>query len=101
MEPGIVVSDGIEVLKDTSILVSVEIDDYNFEVVKDFVYLGCSINTDIDICLEIRRRITLANRCYFGLSKQLSKKALSGERRFVYTSLSYCRFYYMVLRLGR
>ena len=27
--------------------------------------------------LEIRRRITLANRRYFGLSKQLSKKALS------------------------
>ena len=32
--------------KDTSIGVSVEIDGYNFEVVKDFVYLGCSINTD-------------------------------------------------------
>ena len=49
--------------KDTSIEVSVQI--------------GSSINTDNDICLEIRRRITLANICYFGLSKQLSKKALS------------------------
>ena len=87
--------------KDTSIGVSVEIDGYTFEVVKDFVYLGSSINTDNDISLEIRRRITLANRCYFGLIKQLSKKASLGERRFVYISLSYCRFYYMVLRLGR
>ena len=32
--------------------VSVEIDGYNFEVVKDFVYLGSSINTD-DISLEM------------------------------------------------
>ena len=40
--------------KDTSIGVSVEIDGYNFEVVKDFVYLGSSINTDNDISLEIR-----------------------------------------------
>ena len=86
--------------KDTSIGVSVEIDGYNLEVVKDFVYLGSSINADNDISLEIRRRITLANRCYFGLRKQLSRKAFS-ERRFVYISLSYCRFYYMVLRLGR
>ena len=63
--------------KDTSIRVSVEIDGYNCEVVKDFVYLGSSINTDNDISLEIRRRITLANICFFGLRKQLSKKAIS------------------------
>ena len=44
--------------KDTSIGVSVEIDGY-------------------DISLEIRRRITLANKCYFGLRKQLGKRALS------------------------
>ena len=36
-----------------------------------------SINTDNDISLEIRRRITLANRCSFGLRKQQRKKALS------------------------
>ena len=52
--------------KDTSIGVSVKINGYNFEVVKDFICLGSSINTDNDISLEIRRRITLANRCYFG-----------------------------------
>ena len=57
--------------------ISVEIDGYHFEVVKDFVYLGSSITTDNDLSLEIRRRITLANRCYFGLRKQLSKKVLS------------------------
>ena len=61
----------------TSILVSVEIDGYNFEVVKDIVYLCSSINTDNDISLEIRCRIILPNRWYFGLRKKLSKKALS------------------------
>ena len=45
--------------KDTSIGLSVETDRYNFEVVKDFVYLGCSINIDNDISLEIRRRLLL------------------------------------------
>ena len=55
---------------------------------KDFVYLGSSINTDNDISLEIRRRITLANRCYFGLRKQLSKKALSWRTKIcLYKSL--------------
>ena len=38
-----------------SIGVFVEKDGNNFEVVKDFVYPGPSINTDNDISLEIRR----------------------------------------------
>ena len=74
--------------KDSSIAQFVEIDGYNFEVVKDFVYLGSSINTDNDISLEIKRRITLANRCYFGLRKQLSKNALSWRTKIcLYKSL--------------
>ena len=74
--------------KDTSIGVFVEIDGYNIEVVKDFVYLYSSLNTDNDISLEIRRRITLANRCYFGLWRQLSKKALSWRTKIsLYKSL--------------
>ena len=49
----------ISTAKDTSIGISAEIDGYDFEVVKDFVYLGSSINTDKDMSLAIRRRITL------------------------------------------
>ena len=48
----------------------VTVDSYNFEVVKDFVYLGTSINTDNNVSLEIQRRISLANKCYFGLGRQ-------------------------------
>ena len=69
-------------------MVSVEIDGYNFEVVKHFVYLGSSISTDNNISLEIRRRITLPNRCYFGPRKQLSEKALSWRTKiYLYKSL--------------
>ena len=62
--------------KASSIEESVEIGGYNFEVVKHFVYLGSSINTDNDISLQIRRRSTLANRCCFGLRKQLGKRVV-------------------------
>ena len=73
--------------KDTSIVVSVEIDGYNFEVVKNFVYLGSSTKTD-NISPVIRRKITPANRCYFGLRKQLSKTALSRRTKIcLYKSL--------------
>jgi len=50
---------------------------HNFEVVKEFIYLGANINSKNDINVEVKRRITLANRCYFGLQKQLGSKLLS------------------------
>lgn len=61
---------------------------YSFEVVKDFVYLGSSMTSTNNISVEIQRRITLANRCYFGLSRQLSSRALSRRTKLrLYTSL--------------
>ena len=50
---------------------------YNFEVVDEFIYLGSAVNTNNNVSLEIKRRIVLANRCYFGLSKHFRDKALS------------------------
>jgi hypothetical protein len=74
--------------KNSSLGGFVEIDRFKFEVVKDFVYLGSSINTTNNISLEIKRRITLANRCYFGLRRQLSKRALSRKtKNCLYKSL--------------
>ena len=49
----------------------------NFEVVKDFVYLGSAVNRDNNTSTEIKRRITFANRCFFGLKRQLSNRAIS------------------------
>ena len=40
-------------VKDSGIGESVEMDSYNFDVVKDFVYLGPSINTDNTISLDV------------------------------------------------
>ena len=48
-----------------------------FEVVKEFIYLGTQITADNNITAEIRRRITLASRCLYGLSKHLRSKMLS------------------------
>ena len=66
----------------------VTIDSYAFEVVKDFVYLGTNINNNNNVSMEIRRRLTLANKCCFGLSRQLSSKALSRRTKLrLYKSL--------------
>ena len=32
---------------------------YNFEVVKQFIYLGTAMNTNNDVSLEIKRRVTI------------------------------------------
>ena len=50
---------------------------YNFDVVKECIHLCTAINTNNDISLEIKRRVTLANRYYFGLNRQLSSRDLS------------------------
>ena len=50
---------------------TVELENYSFEVVKDFIYLGTAINETKEINFEIPRRIMMASRCYYGLSKQL------------------------------
>ena len=66
----------------------VTVDSYKFEKVDDFVYLGTSINTNNNVSLEIQRRITLANKCYFGLSRQLRSKVLSRRTKItLYKSL--------------
>ncbi|WP_215796742.1 hypothetical protein, partial [Vibrio anguillarum] len=66
----------------------VTVDSHNFEVVDNFVYLGTSINNTNNVSLEIQRRITLANRCYFGLSRQLKSKVLSRRTKIkLYKSL--------------
>ena len=37
----------------------------------------------IDVCLEIKSRVTLANRCYNGLNKQLSSRDLSRTTKLI------------------
>ena len=37
-------------------------DNYNFDTVEEFIYLGSAVTTQNDVSLEIKRRITFANR---------------------------------------
>ena len=48
--------------------------DYDFEVVKDLIYLGSEVTSDNNIDVEIKRRILLANRCLFSLTRLLRSK---------------------------
>ena len=41
-------------------------DNYTFDMINEVVYIGN------DVGLEIKLRITLTNRCYYGLNRQLS-----------------------------
>ena len=53
---------------------------YTFDTVKEFIYLGSAVTTKNDVRLDIKRRITLADRCYYGLNGQLSNRDLWRSR---------------------
>jgi hypothetical protein len=53
---------------------SFAIDSYNFEVATEFIYLGTLINCKIDMDEEIKRRIIIGNRCYYGTSKMMKSQ---------------------------
>ena len=52
----------------------VSCESFTFDVVEEFIYLGTAITANNDVSLEIKRRVTLANRCYFGLNRQLRNR---------------------------
>jgi hypothetical protein len=59
----------------------ITINNYTFETVEQFVYLGSMIHCDNNISVEIGRRIFAANRCYFGLVAQLRSRLLSRKTK--------------------
>jgi hypothetical protein len=61
---------------------SVAIGAKHFEVVKEFVYLGSLMTPTNDVSLEIQRRIQTANKCFFGLRKNLRSSHLSRQTKF-------------------
>ena len=56
---------------------SMEIGNYDFEVVPSFVYLGSMVTDKNDMTSEIQRRILRASKCYYGLLKHFRSSALS------------------------
>ena len=49
----------------------------------EFIYLGSAVTRKNDVSLEIKRRITLANRCYYGLNGQLINRDLSRTTKLI------------------
>jgi hypothetical protein len=53
---------------------NIKIADCEFEAVQDFTYLGSTVNATNDMSQEVKRRIMLANRTLFGLSRILRSR---------------------------
>ena len=58
-------------------------DNYTFDTAKGFIYLGSAVTTKNYVRQEIKRRITLASRCYYGLNGQLSNRDLSSTMKLI------------------
>jgi hypothetical protein len=54
-----------------------------FERVNSFVYLGTLITADNNFSVEINNRITLANRCYFGIVNMLKAKNINRKYKVI------------------
>lgn len=44
-------------------------DNYTFDIVNLNVYFGSVVTSNNDVSLKVKDRITLANRCYYGLGR--------------------------------
>ena len=71
-------------------------DNYTFDTVKEFIYLAVTIKNYVS--LEVKRRINLANRCYYGLNRQLGSRDLSRTIKLIFYK-NMC--FFMAQRHGR
>jgi hypothetical protein len=74
--------------KSTTSSATISIGCYNFQKVESFVCLGTVVNSDGGVMMEIKARLRVANKCYFGLIKHGSSKLLSPKVKcFIYKTL--------------
>jgi len=60
-----------------------EVNNYNFERVASFKYLGVNINKNADSHEERRLRLVVAKKCYFGLVPLFKSKLLSWKTKIM------------------
>jgi sorting nexin-29 len=60
-----------------------KVEHMTFERVNSFVYLGTLITTDNNTSAKINNRISLANRCYFGLVNILKSKNINRKYKVI------------------
>jgi len=54
-----------------------QIKNFNFEAIRSFTYLGSLININNDNSAEIKKRILMANKGFYGLKRQFWSQILS------------------------
>ena len=54
-----------------------QIENFNFETVQSFTYVGFLLDVNNDNSVEIRKRLLLANKCFYGLNKQFRSQLVS------------------------
>ena len=57
--------------------INLTINDYSFEGVNEFTYLGAYVNSENKVSNEITKRIMTGNTAYFGLVKLLMSSLLT------------------------
>jgi hypothetical protein len=57
------------------------IESYNFEIVTEFIYLESLINCKNDLGEEIKCRIIIGSRCYYGRFKLMKSQSLKRKTK--------------------
>ena len=60
-----------------------QIKNFNFEAVQSFTYLGSLINVNNDNSVEIKKRILMANKGFYGLKRQFKSQFLSIKNKML------------------
>jgi hypothetical protein len=67
---------------------SLQIQNYNFQRITEFKYLGSLANDSSENCVEIKARIAAGNRCYFAFLKLLKSSVVSrNTKKRIYRSI--------------
>jgi hypothetical protein len=54
-----------------------QIEKFSFETVQSFTYLGSLLDVNNDNSVKIRKRILLANKCFYALKRKFRSQFLS------------------------
>jgi sorting nexin-29 len=64
-----------------------QIGKFNFETAQSFAYLGSLVDVNNDNSVKIRKRILLANKCFYVLKRQFTSQLLSIKNKANYIRL--------------